>query len=89
MLTIHARIVRFWSNLINDESGKYSSLMYKVVYYLYNSIDVTKHNKFSNSFKWFMCVKNILDKCGLSDIWLNQMEGHVIMSTCVNMLKNC
>ena len=51
---VKSHMLKFWENLINDNVNKYSSLMYKVIYNLYNSLKEEQQiTKFNNNFKWF------------------------------------
>ena len=63
-VTIKTRIVAFWHRLITSPVSKLSSAMYDFLFH------ITKTGRSDN--KWLNNVKNILDECGLSYIWLNQ-----------------
>lgn len=58
------RIIQYWGSLLHGNAGKYSFIMYKIMY-----------NHFINDkyvLPWVKSVKQILDDCGLSNIWINQ-----------------
>ena len=58
-LDIHARMVSYWIRLIEPDSLKFSSLLYK---YLLNSVP-------DNVSAWFVHVKKIIENSGFSGIW--------------------
>lgn len=58
------RIIQYWGSLLHGNADKYSFIMYKIMY-----------NHFINDkyvLPWVKSVKQILDDCGLSNIWINQ-----------------
>ena len=62
---INTRVVSFWSRIIRTSNkNKLSSIMYNIMYAHYRINTVES--------KWFKHVKNILDNCGVSFIWLSQ-----------------
>ena len=76
-IDVKTRTVKFWTKLVCDQNSKYSSLMYRVLYNLYSNIDERKQRQFHKQFKWFDYTKSILDSCGLSYVWLHQLQGNV------------
>jgi len=61
---VKKRVIGFWYNIIVNPN-KLSSLLYKFMHSDY----VNRHS----AYKWLDFVKSILDECGLSYIWFNQM----------------
>ena len=62
---INTRVVSFWSRIIRTSNkNKLSSIMYNIMYAHYRINTVES--------KWLKHVKNILDNCGVSFIWLSQ-----------------
>lgn len=61
---MHLRTVTFWGRLITGNQTKLSSILYRLLY----KLDVTG----VYSSPWLLNVKNILNECGLSYIWLSQ-----------------
>ena len=63
-LYIQLRMVNFWSKMVNGDDNRIAKILYKYVF-LKNS-----DNQFRSD--WLKCIKDILDKCGYSNIWLSQ-----------------
>ena len=63
-VTIQTRITSYWAKLLHGKNSKISSLLYKLGY-IHNSENRVK-------ITWIEKVKNILDNCGLSNIWSPQ-----------------
>ena len=62
---INTRVVSFWSRIIRTSNkNKLSSIMYNIMYAHYRINTVES--------KWLKHIKNILDNCGVSFIWLSQ-----------------
>ena len=59
-----SRLIGYWARLIEDKENKLSRIMYNCLFNMYNS-GVYKS-------PWISQVKQILDNCGLSYIWLSQ-----------------
>ena len=55
--------MKFWHKLITDSKNKISTLMLKTIHECYDL------NIFQS--EWLLKVKNILDECGLSFVWVN------------------
>jgi hypothetical protein len=66
-LCIKVRMVCFWHKLVNDNSSKLSSTMYKLLYKRYSNN--------TNVSKWLLFTKNILDNVGLGNVWLDQGQS--------------
>jgi len=62
-LIIKKRIIGVWYNIILS-TNKLSSMLYQYVFRDYVLFDI--------HYDWLLCVKTILDQCGLSSIWNNQ-----------------
>ena len=58
---VHSRMVKFWHKLSVDGEGKMSSSMLKTLN------ECFELNIFQSD--WLLCVKKILDECGLSFVW--------------------
>jgi hypothetical protein len=71
---IQTRIVNFWSKLVNCENSKLSSIIYKYVY--------LQHTQNGLKMPWIKAVKNILDSCGFSNIWLHVLN---LQSNCLSL----
>ena len=63
-VTIDKRLVSFWLRLFNKEESPLAHIVYMIAHNLFVR-DVYKA-------KWLCRVKNIVDNCGLSYLWLNQ-----------------
>lgn len=61
-MNIQVKMIKFWGKLIVNERSIAGSL-YRVLYNRENEKKISK---------WFSCVKNILEKCGLAYIWISQ-----------------
>ena len=62
--TINKRLMSFWLRLLNKEESSLAHIIYMIAHNLFVR-DVYKA-------KWLCRVKNIVDNCGLSYLWLNQ-----------------
>ena len=60
---VEKRMVNFWARLITCNKSKLSCVMYKLLRQL--------HDKGIFESSWIVKVKGILDKCGMSNIWLD------------------
>ena len=71
-INIKVRMVTFWANMI------YSNKLCTKLYALLQNIDSP----------WMKCIKNILDECGLSYVWLNHSfhNVHWLKTTVYNIL---
>ena len=58
------RMIRFWCRILNGKEFKLSYLLYKLMY-----INFTNYG-YEN--KWLSFIQNILNSCGMSNIWLDQ-----------------
>ena len=54
----------FLSNIVNSSDSKLANILYRYIYKL--NVDG------GFTFEWLICIKNILNKYGFSNIWLNQ-----------------
>lgn len=61
-IDIQTRMISFWVKLIDEDSTKLSSMLYRFMYHEFNT----------ETSKWLQTVKNILIKCGLSGFWDQQ-----------------
>ena len=62
-LKIHKRLISYWHNIASDNTlWKPSQLIYNCVTHIPDNI---------STFPWLRSVKNILDNCGLSYVFLN------------------
>ena len=59
----NTRMIKYWSRLITGKTTKLSLVMYKSILYL----DST--NMYSSL--WISYIRNILNSCGMSGIWLD------------------
>ena len=66
---INTRMLGFWSRLITGKATKLSMIMYQNLVYL----DST--NRYSSP--WICHIRNILNSCGMSGIWLNQQVDNI------------
>ena len=84
------RMIKFWTSLLMDDTNKYSARMYKVICNIGSNLNDEKQIKrFSNQFKWFSAVKNILDNCGLSYVWLDQNIDQNMANFIYSSVKQC
>lgn len=74
-ITIKCKLIGFWLRLISSKESKLSFVMYKALLQLYND----------NIYKspWIVCIHNILNNCGLSNIWTNQNQCYLFNYTWV------
>ena len=63
-ILIKCRTVCYWHKLINGNRNKFVYKIYKVFLVMF------RENIYKAS--WLTYVKNILDECGLSNVWINQ-----------------
>ena len=63
-ITIKTRMISFWSKLILCEKNKLSVAMYRILY--------SKHVNNITISKWLTSIKQTLDNCGYSYMWLQQ-----------------
>jgi hypothetical protein len=64
---IQTRIVNFWSELVNCENSKLSSIIYKYAY--------LQHTHNGLEMPWIKAVKNILDSYGFRERPFNLKGG--------------
>ncbi|MCG8034442.1 MAG: reverse transcriptase family protein [Candidatus Thiodiazotropha taylori] len=76
-IVIKSRMVGFWNRLL---SGKQS----KLSYILYRKLTETP----SLNCKWVLKVKQILDECGMSEIWASQTSNPHISKKVTERLKD-
>jgi hypothetical protein len=61
-LTIKSRMVSYWANIVAGKSGKLNNVLYSILLQMHNN------NIYSSS--WLLEIKSILDRCGMSNIWI-------------------
>lgn len=61
---VEQKMIMFWNSLLIDKS-KLSSMLYKVMF--------ISHIENNTKFKWISYIKDILDNCGLSFMWKDQI----------------
>ncbi|MES9881062.1 MAG: reverse transcriptase domain-containing protein [Sedimenticola sp.] len=66
---IQTRMISFWSRLHNENDRKLSSIFYDIVYSHYKNSGETNNRKF----QWISCIKTILIKCGLNDVFVSRL----------------
>ena len=60
-ISIKVRMIKFWCKIVTGKRLKFSSLFYNLLYIYYTNYGFES--------KWLLCIKQILDDCGLSFIW--------------------
>ena len=63
-IQIKIRMINFWCRLVRGNETKFSSLLYKLLHVYYTD--------YGYESKWLKFIKNILDDCGMSNVWQNQ-----------------
>ena len=63
-ITIKCRIISYWASILSNKPEKLSFQIYNVIFKTFQD------NTFVSP--WLKFVKNTLDNCGLSNIWLSQ-----------------
>jgi hypothetical protein len=61
---IELRMINFWSKMVNGKDSKIANILY-IYMFLKNS-----QNQYKSD--WLKCIKNILDRCGYSNVWIYQ-----------------
>jgi hypothetical protein len=61
---IELRMINFWSKMVNGKDSKIANILY-IYMFLKNS-----QNQYKSD--WLKCIKNILDRCGYSNVWISQ-----------------
>ena len=61
---IKQRIVNYWSRILQAKENKYTNVLYRIMYVKFQNEDFRC--------PWLKFVKNILDNCGLSNVWYFQ-----------------
>ena len=64
-VTIDKHVINYWIRLLNKDITSYASIIYTITLTLFISGEYKT--------QWLIRVKDILDNCGLSYIWLNQI----------------
>ena len=64
--TINKKMINFWSKIVTGKETKYSNRLYSLI----NNMHMSNTSNFTS--KWIVKIKDILDSCGLSYIWLAQ-----------------
>lgn len=67
-ITIFTRMISFWANIINSSENKLSKITYMYVRILFDKGQILN--------PWLCSLKNILDKCGLSNVWCDHESYH-------------
>ncbi len=65
---INTRMIGYWSRLITGKATKLSMIMYTRLLYL------ESNNRYSSP--WICDIRDILNSCGMSGIWLDQQVNH-------------
>ena len=73
-IDIYTRMITFWGKLVETQNSKLSSLVYKIVFSMYN------HSNFNSD--WIGSIRNILIECGLPYI----LDSQEVFS--INWLKS-
>ena len=63
-IKIKTKIITYWTKLISGQGNKIASILYKLGYSLFS--------EHQNKFPWIKHIENVLNECGLSNIWLSQ-----------------
>ena len=63
------RMIKYWSKTLTGSDAKISRKLYNVL------LSLHKNNIYSS--KWILCVENILQTVGLSNIWLDNYVQNV------------
>ena len=66
-------MIRYWNNLITNNTNKYSNTIYKIML------------QSDFSFKWLEAVRNILNKTGNTHLFLNQ--SHIVTNNIHLIIK--
>ena len=80
--TIEKRMINYWLKILAQKDNKITKLLYNYILNMHdNNIQTTA---------WLDRIKSILDRCGKSDIWLNQREitGTTIVGNQVSQIIN-
>ena len=76
-ITVKSRMVDFWSKILLINNLNY------LVFYIEKLIDTPNFNS-----KWVTKVIQILDECGISEIWISQMPTPNLSKIVAETLKN-
>jgi hypothetical protein len=63
-IQMKTRMISYWSKLISAEETKIALLFYKLGY----NVDQV----LGGDIEWFENMKDILNNCGISNVWVNQ-----------------
>ena len=63
-IDIKSRMISFWSKLLSGKESKLSYIMYKLCLQIINSDNA--------NFIWFNKIRNILNECGMFNVWDTQ-----------------
>ena len=63
-INIKTQSISYWSKFIAGKESKLANILYKLC--------VLETENPDRDLKWLKHIKNILDDCGMSNIWLNQ-----------------
>jgi hypothetical protein len=63
-IQIKTRMIFYWSKLISGKETKIALLFYKLGY--------TVNQELGGKIEWIENIKNILNNCGISNVWVNQ-----------------
>ena len=74
---IQLRMVNFWSKIVNGDDNKIAKIIYRYMFLK------TSQNNFRSD--WLKYVKDTLDRCGYSNIWL--LQGNFNSKWLSNSLK--
>ena len=81
-ITVKSRLISFWAKLALANNNKYSTHIYRIVR--------SMHDNGIHKTKWLDNIKNILDDCGLSYVWLesNSVNGEWLVLKVKQTLKD-
>ena len=77
-IDIKQRMVSYWAKLVMGKHSKMSTVMYRLMFSLYNSKDV--------NFSWLESVRNVFYECGYSFVWDTQtFISDVWLKACIKI----
>ena len=79
-LSAKVRMINFWGRLLLDKESKISHLLYKLLLINFNNYGLEN--------KCLMHIKNILDSCGMSDVWNQQYADKWVAKNVEQVLKD-
>ena len=76
-LAIKSRLIGFWVRILTNKPTKLSYILYRKL------IETPDLNS-----KWVTKIKQILDECGMSEVWLSQTPPRNLAKTVTEILQN-